>query len=307
MEVKKKYSSFEYEFRYIFKVFEYFGLQNFSGDQISNLSEKPSKFRLFYMIFRMVTGVTIMILYIMTMQSKQDNEFSNDLMVFIQKTMNVGFIISVIVSTFQSYWSTDKMKQIYINCKKILFILNNDLNIDLNFHKIKRIIYLRLFIMCTSAAGFYFIIGSLEDYQNLAFFLGFTPIFFFILSVFHYIFFVDISYNFLAAIAKYMKRLSFENNVIEIMTIDNRKVLHVKPTDNSLENLRTLKLCRTIYSLLHQNCSHINCTYGISLLVTLINILIALTVSGYKLFILVVEKKEFQSYLGKNIKYKILI
>lgn len=297
---KKLFSIFENEFSLILKIFEVFGLQNFGSDQI-NVREKPSKYRFIYMIIRMMIMVTLMIFYILRLQSKHNNDYSkNDLMIFIQRTMNIGMILSVILSIFQSYFATNELKKFYINSRKILCILNKDLNIDLNFNEIRRKIYIRLFFMCAIFTGFYSISGDFYEYFELTFILSYIPILFFIMTIFHYVFFVDITYHFLLAITKHMQLMSIENRVIEIMTVDYNKIIPVKPVNNSDEKLRSLKLCRAIYNLIYESCSYINDSFGITILIMLMNIVIALTVSGYKIFIMVVENKEFHQFLGKN-------
>lgn len=296
---KKKILHFEKEFGVFLNIFEFIGLQNFSVNQL-NLLESPSACRFLYMIIRMCIMCLLMVFYIIGVSEKSGNH-SNVLMTFIQGTMNLGMILAICISFLQSYFSSSKIKKYFLNFKEILNIMHNELLIDLDFVKIRRRIYVRLFVLWLTFTGFYFMSGEYNSgHEDLTIlFLSYIPIMFVVLIIFHYIFFVDLINQLLELITNFMLQMNVPR-FINTQTIDGKPIKTVKTVDDFNENFRKIETCRYVYNKVYENGSLVNGSFGMTILLIFLNIVIALTVSGYKIFILVVGNKEFYLFTGKN-------
>lgn len=289
-------------------LFELTGLQYFSLKSLTkdNVENRPSISRTAYMLVLFVFINSLAVSYVHHDHSiiKGDLTSKNLIMFVIKHSMNVGLVAILSVNLLQSYATTKSIKKIYLNSEEIARLcLKFKLNID--FKKIKKDAWKRIWMM----SGVIFvmhgsvILAHINCPNNvLQQILGILPIFFMLMIAFKFVFYVNIVNHQLQLLEKLFED-SMQNDPVKVIesNIDVylTQVKSSKPVDDT--RLNKLRVVWKIYNVIYDNATLINQSIGLTVLALLMGLVIALTVSGYEIFVMVLGGIPLQNIGGKLI------
>ncbi|CRK88195.1 CLUMA_CG001976, isoform A [Clunio marinus] len=300
MESQKKpvRPSMEEDLNNCVQIFEIVGLQFFSLKSIAdkNFMDRPSTGRKVFVIVLIVVITFMTILFL----SKNDRintknvTAKNVVMFSIRNFMNVGLIFVVCSSIIQSYLTTHKAKIYFKNVKEISKILENEFGVVSNFKDIrnqtwKRFLLSFLFYNIVHITNGIFT-KDLQDFLNKS--LGIIPLLYLWMFTFKFVFHVKLINHQLKTLQKMLQNI-FKYQPLKIIDAVNiPQISIIKPMKPSLDLLRHLQGLRKIYNIIYANSILVNECFGITILVLLCNIIIALTVCGYETFIFMLGELE---------------
>lgn len=281
---------------------QYFNSKNLDE---KNLDEKLSIYRWLYMIVRLCIMLFLIGFHIEDM--REQAEAKNILAFVIQGLLNIGMVLILCVSVLQCFFSTRKIKLFYLEVNQILKLIEENFRSSLDFKRIKINTFLRFSTLFALFTGFFILSADFTRFDYI-FYLGYIPIFFLILIIFHYIFFVDLTNQFIRFLTSIMHEI-LKNNEISVITIYGKKLSSAgslnSVSNQQIEITRKVKICRQIYNKVFDCSKLINQSFGLTILLMLSNVVIALTISGYRLFVVAVEKRGMNDLLGKLSEFSI--
>lgn len=290
--ILQKHQIFQTEFNFFVKLFEIYGFQHFNASKLSdkNVNEKPSKIRFGFMLIRLFTMIFLIIAFIINFASKRNAIYLNPLTKLFQIVLIFVMISFGICSILESYISACKVKQLYMNFSKILFIMTNVLKISINFSQWKKKLYLKFTAFSIVVTVLYF--GPLRNYKGreLVLVLGYLPNTIVVIIFLQYFFCVSFVNNSVQNLIIYIKKMQHKDEMRA------KEVWHSKHVQmfecDKIENLQT---CERIYNLISECVELINESFGLTALLMIYLMLITVTMSGYRLFVPFFEGKSFDS------------
>lgn len=286
MEFKRAFSQqSNKELNLIQIFFEITGLQYFSYSKLSaeNVNNRPSVIQFFIMIFRLSAKVIFIGFFLTDM--RQRSEITNVLMSAIQLAMDIGMILMICSSVLSAYFTTRKIKKFYLIFNDILHLINQNFSSPLDLTKFTRLNYLRFVMIWLSFTGL-FILASDFGKSDVFFFLSYIPFLYLILMILHFIFFVELINRALSQLSESVQELAPSGR-----SMHSRRTILSSFGDSTTENIRKLKIIRRIYIKIYDCASLLNGSFGITNVFILLVVVIASTVSGYKILIRVIEGK----------------
>lgn len=303
MKVKK----IEEELNRCLILFEYTGLQYFSLKSLtqSNVDSRPSILRTIYMLVLFVFVNAMAVSYILLDHSAVKGALTskNVIMFVVKHSMNVAMVIILSVSFVQSYTSTRHIKKVYLNTKEIARLCS-EFKLDIDFKQIRNDAWKRVAVMIS----FIFLMhGSVmlahrnSPNSTLQLLLGILPIFFLLMIVYKFVMYVDMVNSQLRLLERLFMDV-FQYQPIKILENGiNVQLKHVEPSKPFNEILNKLRVVWKIYNVIFDNGSLINDSLGLTVLTLLIGLVIALTVSGYEVFVTIVGGRPVQNLPGNSI------
>lgn len=300
----KKLKNFEELYSFMF-IFEVFGLQYFSLQKLSpeNFKTKPGHCRILYMLFILVIIVSMTVGYIIHdhTQILEPITMKHLVMIAVQQSMNFGILLVVTVSLVQSYVSTNNIKGIFMNTRDIIQLCVYDFKIAIDFNRIKseaRKTLRNFVIFITTLHGTLMLIHMNSFDELLQMMLGMLPIFFLVMVEYKFVFYVDMV----------NRQLEFLKNLLEdtfkyqlIRNIDDFNFhLTVRPIKAPDDPIRKLRAAWKIYMKIYDISRLINDSIGLTVLVMLMSLVIALTVSGYEIVVILVGGLPLKRLPGDN-------
>lgn len=280
-------------------LFEVAGLQYFSLKSLTleNFKIRPSCYRFFYLIFLLVSISALNVFYFLSAIEiiKIDNVTDKKMLSFIvQNSLNFGLIVVAIVSLIQSFSSTPQMKEIFLNNKEIDRIYYESFGFILDYGKLRKEATRRVGIL---VCFFIFSNGGLtvarmtfcENQKSsfLEFISSVFPVSLLLLSALKFQFFVNMVNYQLCFLESVMKGIFHRNAlcfadkkhfpIVEVVKIN------VKPFEDVNKKL---KAALEVYSLIYENGRLINDSNGWTVLAFFFSLTMALTASGYELFVI---------------------
>lgn len=301
-----KVTKLEDEFNSCLILFEVLGQQYFSlkSLQESNVQTRPSVFRLIHMIFLVLLIPVLMIFYILQEHSylQESLNAKNILMYVIKNSMNVGMVLVACTSLIQSYISTEKTKKIYMNLRENVQSYINDFNQTINFRMIRNAAFKRLSVMVI----FFVVVHGGITLLNLhsmdaviKLTIGLLPMFFLLTIMNKYIFYVGMVNHQLQYLATLMGDiLKADPHPVKIIVDIVNNGLKPMPIKLPEDPMRKLRAARKIYNIIFENGTLINESNGLTILVMLISLVIALTVSGYEVFVIIIGGLPWNRAMG---------
>lgn len=277
-------------------IFELIGLQYFSlKTLVKDSNKKPSIVRTIFMVVLMVLMTILVVLFVTSEDLETDNQkvtAKNFITFAIQHSMNFGLILVILVSMVQSFMTTSKTKKLFLNVKEIAKLSYDEFNFTVNFKSIKKAALRRSYVLMTffitvHFSTFFFRADSPEDVIPML--LGILPILYLLLIVYKFIFYVGMVNKQLNFVGKLLHE-TFKNPP-PIKTIDNKNMhsLYVKPAKNCEEDhFKKLLATRKIFNLVYENGLLVNDSNGFTILIVLLDLVVALTASGYEIFVIIV-------------------
>ena len=270
------------------KVFELMGLQYFSLKSLrfANADDRPSCFRILWMLLLLSLLLFLMLGYIISETSEMNEKLTaKNLMTFsIRHALNIGIILVMFSSIIQSFWFTKSAKKIFLNMKIISDLAQQEFGIQTNFKTVKIEMRKRF-----GALLFYFILthGTLISLHHrkaqFQLMFGAFPMIFLLTVVCKFVFYVSTINHHLIFLKKILENI-FKNQPDQVKH-DLASVRPIKLYQNSLKELQTV---RKIYNLIYENGTLVNDSNGFAILVMLCSFVIALTISGYEIFVIIV-------------------
>jgi hypothetical protein len=297
-------------------ILEVFGLQYFSLKTLSpkTLRARPSPVRTFYLIVLLVVMTATATWFIFNeavLDTGVTVTAKNVLTFAIQHSLNCGFILIIIISLVQSYVATPKMKKVYLNLKEISDIALDQFNIKKDFKIIKKNAIRRLRIVTVVFLTLHlsvFFLRSVPRREIVPMLIGMIPVYYMII----------IAYKFVSYVAMVNSQMSFVNRLIEeafkrppipIKTVETIKITLINPQPVKKYDNPTTKLLhvRRIFNLVYENGTLINGSNGLTILIMLVDMVIAITASGYEVFMMIIGGLPIDKMPGEIISWELLI
>lgn len=224
------------------------------------------------------------IFYLMGKGTSTENLTAKNVLMFtIQNVINMSVFFVVAISLIESFTKTKLVKKIFLNTKEIATISEKEFNTSIDFMKIRKsainkILLLLFFIVITH--GFLLFFG-----KNVVITLvAALPMFFLALVVVKFSFHVNFMVN-----SQLRLLLKLLENLLNDNATQNINILSIAPAVNSSNVSRKLLALKKIYNLVFENGALINGSNGLSMLLLLVLFVSSLTVSGYEIFIMLID------------------
>lgn len=270
-------------------VFEIMGLQYFSLKSVGRqMQNNPQTWRVVQMLATLIVLTTLTIVYVMLDEKVEDTKVNakNILMFTISRSTSFGLIFVVIISVLQSFFSTQKCKQFFLNTKQIVQILQQNFKVDDNFWNLRKFAWIR----CLVLFGFMIVLQVLITLHNIqsnaplwAIAVSFPAVFCFLVIVYKFVFYVVIVNAQLSSLNLIIRQMiEFDANVrlnIKSYFVD------VKPSMYLNEYSVKLRALRKIYNLIFKNANLINRGFGLTVLIIVIDSVVICTAMGYEVFV----------------------
>lgn len=274
-------------------IFEVFGLQYFSLRKLSpvNSQTRPGKFRILYLLFTLaiIIGMTVGYIIHDHTQILEPITLKNLMLIAVQQSMNFGILLVVTVSLVQSFVSTKNIKGIFMNTRDIIQLCAYDFKIAIDFKKIRseaRKTLRNIVIFITTLHGTMMLIHMKSFDELFQMMLGMLPIFFLVMVEYKFVFYVDMVNRQLEFLKQLLEDI-FKCQVIK--NIDDFNFhLTVRPVKVPDDPIRKLRAAWKIYMKIYDISGLINDSIGLTVLVMLMSLVIALTVSGYEIIVILV-------------------
>jgi hypothetical protein len=265
------------------KLFEVFGHQNFEAEDLSdnNLNESPSIIRLFLMISRLCSLLTIVFIFTFQMHQEEQPEIvkSNVLMRCIEmsvKFVTVFAIGYIIVTTFSS---TQIIKQVYLNFKNNFNLIHNELSFikvgerrNMNRRISNTLIRFMFIFTIFSLCHF----GNILSYEKKYIkFFSYIPNVMLAMTFFHYVFMITMLNQNLETITSVISEIGKNY----WMSKKFKKIIPIKFAEN--QTMRIVKVSRRIFNNAYKSSILINKVYGLFLFLAIYGLVINLIFAGY--------------------------
>lgn len=276
----------EEDFSLLIKIFDVVGLQNFDSKDLSyeNFHKTTSKCRFYFSLIRWIITSCYVTCIIFEFMKNLMNSYSNIVTDFARSIYGILLFLFIIVLSYQSISSTQKFMKTYFNLNKCLNIFQNELPIKVDLKPLKKSVYLQFFLLIFSLILYYFVQVKQLNYSFLVKILGGIPSYIFAFSTIFYLFFIQL-FNFLfSLIVKTLEEQSELYNTEVKISVITLRIYHD-------EQVNLVKSCRKVYEILIETKKLINEAFGLTVLISIFIIVISLTLSGYRTFILYIEFK----------------
>lgn len=292
---KSKMSSTEEELNCFLSIFEFMGLQYFSAKSLSekSLKEKPSFWRVIHLLVLFLLISSIMISYIIQFNPSRETNvtYKNVLTLVIQYSMNVGMLLIVWVGLFDSFRSVKSMKKILLNVKEIRKLSLLDFRIEIDFKRIRERTWRRFASIIAFVAIVHgtFSFWHLETQGVYKALFGVIPMSFVSVIVYKQLFLIDMVNNQLEYLQRLLESV-FHYKPIRIIDNINFHLTTVKSAEAPEDPMKKLRATWKLYNIIYNSSNLVNDSLGLTALILLVSMVIALTGSGYEVFVIVMGK-----------------
>jgi len=294
-------SSYRNEINSCTLLFEVLGLQFFSLKSLDykTVNNAPSLKRKMHLICTLMLIFCTNALVVSRHEYGLEEKLSANtiFMLAIQYSMNVILIVVDFLGIIKSYTSTKKFQEIFINTFNILQLIEVEFKIKVDFAEVRRIIWKKNVILIGFVGLFYLLYVFLEVKKI-------SDLLHFVLLFFSYLYIVGIvlKFQFLVLMTNsHLKLIGEALNMLLIKQSDQLTFLipfAVKPAKIDAFNRKILTI-RKVFNITNKNAKLINDCMGFQIFLILTALVILLTIMGYRLFILVLDNKDFTQLYGK--------
>lgn len=285
MDIKRSYlNQMDKELNFIQLFFEIFGLQYFSFTKLSdeNVNKRPSVIQFFIMIIRLAVKVVFIVFFLVDMRRRSEI-MTNVLMSALQLAMDIGVVLVICSSVLSSYFTTRKIKKFYLIFNDILYMINGNFSSQFQLKRFKKLIYFRLVMIWLSFSGLFYVAADFGK-SDIFFCLSYFPLFYLVLISFHFIFFVELLNQALLALSESVQDFDTSNKSMHF-----RRIMLGRLVEKTSDDIRKMKIIRRTYNKIYDSASLVNDSFGLTILLILLVVVIASTVSGYKILICFIE------------------
>lgn len=278
-------------------LFQIFGHQYFSVRKLTHENQKdfPTLGYTIFFIFAFVVllGQMVMFSFLESFSYSQDKLTAKTMLnLLVQHSMYIGLIVIIFVSLIQSFVSTPLTKKFFLNSIRIAGISHYDFGLPLarNHRRIRRetlrnfFFVILLYVVSENILYLYekYFVESQSYLKNL---ISFLPLIYLNTTSFKFVFFVKLVNFHLENVNELI------NKIFGAPSKFVAKVKFVKPIKIQTDDLsaKLLKL-RRIYNIIYENSEIINRTHGKTIFTVLFSLVLAITSSGYRLFLSAVGK-----------------
>lgn len=287
--------------------FQIFGHQYFSVNTLSEktLSQSPSRWYTFYFffIFVLMTGQMIVFATFAFSDDLQVQLSSKTILTYVvQHSMYIGLIVIICVSLIQSFTTTLLYKKFFLNCMKITKNCFEDFDLRINNHGVRTFVY-KFFI---SIVSFFVASQTLLYYYETHFgeskvlgknLFGTIPLIFLSSTAIKFIFQVKlVNYHMETILNILPKIMQSRIKIVDSLTFYAKPIKPMKSAELSMK----IRNIRRMYNIVCENAEIINRSMGATLLAIVIVLVIAITASGYRLFLAMLGKVPEAKLGGKS-------
>lgn len=292
METVKIHLKFGREFGVIFKIFKYLGFNYIEFQEHDNNDTawesdktKYSKSQFVFLALRLIIFLALVALCIIENLEKLVGD-EGRLMILIQYIFDILSLVVSFTLLFQSFFATRRFKKFYKNIRVVLKMLHQNFDIIFNWQKTKKNVHLRAFIFWSIHAGLFLIKADASGY-NPQMLVNYFAGLFLIAFLFYFIFIVEILNQTLALLVKSFHELSRPTSIshISIIASHNANLKSIYAVQRLSSNLRKIRACQKVYNIILDCGKAVNESFGLTMLLILIGIVLQMTVEGYKVFI----------------------
>lgn len=283
----------ENELNDVLVVLEAIGLQYFSLKSLTekNSKTRPSVWRVVYMIFLLILISGLVIIYVARDHTriKQDEiTIKNVIMFMIQHSMDIGLSLVICVGLIHSLVSTQCVKKVYLNSNEVSRLINDEFKMAFNYKSVRKeawrkLVFVLMFVLTLHVIVILVHAGTPDNVYQLL--LGILPMLFLSMVVYKFIFYVCMINHQLAFLKVILDDVFKVKTIKPIETI-NLHLTIIKPVNTKVDELKKLRIISKVYNIIYENGSLINASHGFTMLILLLSVVLAITVSGYELFVI---------------------
>lgn len=286
---------------------EVMGLQHFSLKTLTKESfKKPmSTSRKIYFLFVLVLFLALMFacLVINRLNPVKHVTAKNILMLAIRNTTTFGLLIITVISIIQAYATTKSVEKLFLNTKELATLCLKEYHLFIDFKKIKKLVWRQIACIILFVIALHLVLAPFEERKFSLDILILTlfrpvPVFFLMMISFKFTFYVEMVNNQL----KFLENLTKSINDFNSAELENKLMISVAPVHQQWNEdlMNKLQTAWKIYNLIYENGGLINKSHGLTILAMLTVLVIALTASGYEIFVLIIGD-------NKSIKFSKII
>lgn len=289
--------------------FEVIGLQYFSLKSltIKSAGTSPSWIRLTYFLFVLICSTVFCVIYLSYSFGDQEEKLNakNILMFIIENSINVGMFVVIWTSLIQSYLTTAKIKTMFLNVNEMVRIVRHEFGKKTDFKQIRKDAWKRLALSLVAFCIFHGILAVIAvlqrgPYAIISVFFGSSPILMLIFILYKFIFFATMI-NYQLDLIEHLLTESFQYQPIRIIDNINMYLDPSSPRIPRDDYFRKLFAIRKIYCLVYDNSLLVNESNGFSIFCVIVTMTVALTGSGYQLFLIIMGGLSAEFYPGLKV------
>lgn len=311
MEKKIKDNQLRQELSGCLFILEIMGLQYFSLKSLSKESaqQKVSTSRLVLMI----ALILVMTMFVIGSTLSEPVNIVTNLTaktlitLLIQKMFSICLVLIVFTSIIESFVKTKCIQKLFLNSETIVSIVHKEFNIRIDFGSIRKAVWIKISTLTTFLVilhGVYLFSSYDLTPLNRMFVraISIIPLFFLLMVTFKFIFYVDMVNNQLIFIEKFTKNFNKLQKTPENVHLIRLTSVQRQESDDSFKQLHAIW---KVYNLIYNNGVLVNDSHGLTVLLTFVTIVVACTILGYEVFIIMVST----SLQGKipGIAYSIIV
>lgn len=283
-------------------LFQGFGYQFFSVKSL--VLDQPRKYSTLWNTIYFVVGfvfiTTLAVVNAILTEEKEIQEklsAKTALSFIIQHLFQAGLILIFCISSIQSFVSTSLIKNLYLNSFKISRIFDQQLSYSLDHSKIKK----KLFVLFFIISGFICIMSiffGLNDpkFQHLRNIFTSLLLHYLAVSVLKIWFFVELTNYHLENVYFKLENMSVSTKFQQNLSFSIKPVIPKKPRDVT----STVESLRKIYNTILENAEIINSSIGVTMLTIIVVMVIIITASFYRIFLIFDGRFPHQHIGGEN-------
>lgn len=277
------------EFKFIFKFFAFVGCHNFNVEVLNHAknlekAEKASKFRIFVSVLRLIIAISSVAYFVFI--SRDRKAFTSALFLAILVATDTSFFLFVFLTMWKFFFGATKLVKFYSQVNNVMEILSNEFTIASRLSKVRRRTTLRIFMLLTIQTVTVTAIAVVRKRFNI--FLDIAPIMYLFICVIFSIFQYDLSNVLLSSLLECLKK--FHQNSKNISTYESW-LLNISDKALCQIKRRKLKVLQNVYVTISDNLSIVSDINGPTILIFTVVSIMAQIQSGYRVFMLLIEKK----------------
>lgn len=276
----------------LFRFFEILGIHYFQPKDVdeNNIEKKPSSAKFSLVIARLMFFV---ILSAQVAITNSRPKITNLLLSSMQIVDDLVTALLFLTALLETYLGTTNVKRIYFNLNKLQTLYLYGFSTVIDYKRIEKrnlicLSFVTIFVLGLSTAA------SIVQ-KNVSTILSFIGIYFLISFTYFLMFLINLVNIQLQLLIKSLQNMSLNQSLDSKVEDTNIK----SNRTNSRIILSKIQTARQIYNLIHHCGNLVNQSFGFSLLLCILVIVISETLYGFRVFMLILEKNQGNLLLGK--------
>lgn len=276
------------EMKYIFKLFQIFGLHNFGINKLdaqpnNQTQRKTSAISLVLLILRIVFLILSIIHTLM--YGRDRSNFTNFLVAFMQLAGDILFPVGTIWTTLKLFYSKYYLMKFYKQINLITKTLSNEFTLANGYSNVKKQISIK--ICGVLILQFFVTVLTAVKKKDILFIITQISLNFAQITNIFSTFLFELTNVTLSLLHQSLLKFCMNSRNVSLY---EAKLLNISEKGLCQIKRRKLKVIAQMFALVQDNMSISNDLTGFSLLVTIIILTLAQVLSGYKMFMMLSDE-----------------